>query len=155
MPRLTRNGGPLSAAPTVLALSGTTATPSRTLTLVNIVVAVLRAHGAEVDVWDLARHPLPTADPAFHHQPERHPSEVIQLLVHRAQQADAFVWGSPVYHNSYSGVLKNLLDHLEISQFEQNRLGSSAMAPAIEARRPVTTCVLSPEDCTPSPSPLR
>jgi NAD(P)H-dependent FMN reductase len=36
----------------------------------------------------------------------------VRRLAQLAEAADAFVWGTPVYHNSFSGVLKNTLDHL-------------------------------------------
>jgi NAD(P)H-dependent FMN reductase len=40
----------------------------------------------------------------------------VQALVQAVDHADAFVFGTPVYHSSFSGALKNLLDHLAIAQ---------------------------------------
>ena len=40
-----------------------------------------------------------------------------------AESCDAFVLASPIYHNSYSGVLKNALDHLAIAQFYYKPVG--------------------------------
>jgi NAD(P)H-dependent FMN reductase len=49
-----------------------------------------------------------------HH--ENH-SENFRWLAQQAAEADGFVWGTPVYHSSFSGVLKNTLDHLSSRQF--------------------------------------
>jgi NAD(P)H-dependent FMN reductase len=45
-------------------------------------------------------------------------SDPIKQLKQAAQSADAFVLGSPVYHNSYCGTLKTILDQLSSEQFE-------------------------------------
>src|SRR5699024_12018319 len=37
--------------------------------------------------------------------------------------ADAIMIGTPNYHTSYSGILKNALDHLSINEFEMKPVG--------------------------------
>lgn len=123
MPATDANAEESASHTTVLAFSGTTAVPSRTRALVDLVGRGLKTRGARLDVWDVAREALPIADPAHHARPDRHPDAAVRSLVRRAQVANAFVWGSPVYHNSYTGALKNLLDHLAIPQFERKPVG--------------------------------
>jgi NAD(P)H-dependent FMN reductase len=57
---------------------------------------------------------LPIADPAFHKSASEYPHDDVVRLDALARAADAFVLSTPVYHNSYSGVLKNMLDLLNI-----------------------------------------
>ncbi|WP_017547607.1 NADPH-dependent FMN reductase [Salinicoccus carnicancri] len=40
-----------------------------------------------------------------------------------AYEADAMMIGTPNYHTSYSGILKNALDHLSINEFEMKPVG--------------------------------
>ncbi len=79
--------------------------------------AILTERGAEGEVWDPGEVPLPLANPCYHRDPAEHPDPNVQALVGTADDSDAFVLVSPVYHNSYSAVLKNCLDHLAIAQF--------------------------------------
>jgi NAD(P)H-dependent FMN reductase len=88
-----------------------------------MVAVACELQGLEPLWHDLAEHDLGTADPAYHNAPERHPSSEVRALAALATRAEAFVLGSPVYHNSYSGVLKNCLDHLTIRHFEAKPVG--------------------------------
>ena len=96
----------------VFLLGGSLARPSHTSALLRVAEHTVRTHGAEADRWDLAERALPIADPAQHALPlgERHPRG--RELVAAARSADALVLASPLYHSSYSGVVKNALDHL-------------------------------------------
>ncbi len=98
-------------------ICGSTAELSHTRTVMRVVAAALTFHDLTPLWYDLREHPLPLADPRFHHSPREHPDPRVRDLIAQAGQAEAFVLGSPVYHNSYSGVLKNCLDHLTIEQF--------------------------------------
>jgi NAD(P)H-dependent FMN reductase len=68
-------------------------------------------------LWDLGADPLPIADPAHHRAPEHHPEAVVRRLIREVTRADALALASPLYHGSYSGVLKNALDHLSYDAF--------------------------------------
>ena len=85
--------------------------------------ARLDSLGAETFHWDLRERPLPIADPNHHDDPSRHPDPAVRDLVHLASEASGFVLASPIYHNSYSGVLKNALDHLSIGQIQLKPVG--------------------------------
>jgi azobenzene reductase len=102
--------------PAVLLLGGSLARPSHTSALLARLERELASRGAAVCRWDLAERPLPFADPAYHHRPQEHPSPAVRQLAAAASAADALVLGSPLYHNSYSALLKNALDLLSTTE---------------------------------------
>ena len=83
----------------------------------------LTAVGSRTLLWNLSERPLPVADPRFHDDPVMNADEHARALAECAAEADAFVLCTPIYHNSYSGVLKNALDHLSIPQFRYKPVG--------------------------------
>ena len=103
-----------SAPPTGAAyflLCGSTAEHSHTRAL----LARLAAHlgpGSAFEIWDLRSRPLPIADPGHHSRPDIHPEAVVREFVTKVDAAKAIALASPLYHGSYSGVLKNAIDHL-------------------------------------------
>lgn len=100
--------------PRVLILTGSVRTPSYTRALSRAVSRTLTSLGANVIEWDAREPLLPIADPEYHKSASTHPDPSIVRLDAEARSADAFVLATPVYHNSFSGVLKNTLDHLNI-----------------------------------------
>jgi azobenzene reductase len=100
----------------VLLVIGSVERPSYTHTNLEIIACLLREHGVCTDLWDLYEDPLPIFAPTCY-DPHTNESEAVRRLARLADKADAFVWGSPVYHNSFSGVLKNALDSLTTEQF--------------------------------------
>lgn len=107
----------MSDAPVrVLVVAGSLRRPSFTRAVCDATTDALVATGAVVDRWDVADPLLPLADPAFHRDPRRHPDPDVRRLVEAADTADAFVVSTPVYHASYSGAVKNVLDHLGLAQ---------------------------------------
>ncbi|WP_028935283.1 NADPH-dependent FMN reductase [Pseudonocardia spinosispora] len=106
--------------PRVLVIAGSVR-QSYTAALTRTVTEALIERGAHVDLWhDPA---LPTADPAYHRNPQDHPDPEVRRLVGLADEANALVLASPLYHNSFSGVLKNLLDHLSMEQLRYKPVG--------------------------------
>jgi azobenzene reductase len=97
-------------------LVGSMARPSRPSLLLARREQALVTRPVAVCRRDQAEWPFPFADPARHDRPARHPSPVVRQLAAAAGPADALVLGSPPYHNSYSGVLKNALDHLSVNE---------------------------------------
>ncbi|HEX7736248.1 MAG TPA: NADPH-dependent FMN reductase [Ktedonobacteraceae bacterium] len=98
-------------------LGGSAEYPSRILACLNFLAQAIQAAGEVAHVWDLAQQPLPILDPRASLDPAAPGNDRLKRLTVLADQADAFVWGSPIYHNSFSGVLKNGLDSLSIQQF--------------------------------------
>ncbi len=101
----------------VLLFSGSLRYPSHTYTNLKYVDGLIRERGAGTYLWDLFSEPLPMLNPKYHRNPHNNEFEVVRHLARLAELADAFIWGTPVYHNSFSGVLKNALDNLNTQQF--------------------------------------
>jgi azobenzene reductase len=107
----------------ILLISGSVRRPSHTLTLTKHIDGAFRNLGIEATHWDLGAQPLPIADPDHHDDPLNHSDRLVRRFVADASVSGAFVLASPIYHNSYSGVLKNALDHLAIEQFAYKPVG--------------------------------
>lgn len=107
----------------VLLICGSTRVPSYTRTNLQQIEGLLQQEKVTTHLWDLRDKQLPIADPIYHRDPHKNPDKGVQELVQLADRADAFILGTPVYHNSYSGVIKNALDNLTISQFEGKPVG--------------------------------
>ena len=90
----------------VMAVIGSLHQSSVTKVAVNHVAEGLRKQGAEVDVLDLSAEPLPlvNTDTTF-------TADYYGPLKERVKAADVFVLGTPDYHGSVSGALKNFTDH--------------------------------------------
>jgi azobenzene reductase len=101
----------------VLLLSGSLRHPSHTHANLKHMEGLLRKRGVGTYVWDLFSEPLPILNPKYHRNPHIHEFEVVRHLARLAKLADAFVWATPVYHNSFSGILKNAIDNLNTQQF--------------------------------------
>ena len=90
----------------VIAVAGSLRPGSVTRQALAIAVEGARAAGAGIDKWDLGRPRLPLFEESARELPE-----VVQLK-QRIKGCDALLVGTPVYHDSYSGPLKNALDFL-------------------------------------------
>jgi FMN reductase len=85
---------------------GSTSPTSVTRVAVEHTAELLRARDCEVDVLDLGTDPLPLFNPeASWNAPYYAP------LKERVIRADVFLLGTPDYHGSISGAMKNFLDH--------------------------------------------
>jgi NAD(P)H-dependent FMN reductase len=90
----------------ILVVVGSTHATSVTRVVILHVAAELRQQGCEVDVLDLHQEPLALLNvESTYAQPGFAP------LKARVEQADVFILGTPDYHGSMSGALKNFLDH--------------------------------------------
>ena len=89
--------------PRVLLIGGSHAEPSHTSALLRAAERCLALRGASTCRWDIAMRPVPPIRPG---------------LVAAARAADALVIGSPLYHNSFSGAVKDALDHLSARELE-------------------------------------
>lgn len=117
----------------VLLIVGTVRPGSRTRATVDVVAEQLEVNGVDTTVWDLGTDPVPMADPLYHANPFGHPDSAVRELAQAADAAHGFVLASPIYHGSYSGVLKNCLDHLAIDQFRRKPVGLIAHGKALNA----------------------
>jgi NAD(P)H-dependent FMN reductase len=101
----------------MMLICGSTAAKSHTRVLLKELSNNLDQLRIPNNTWDLREQPLPIADPDYHHEPERHPDPMVQRFIQAAREADGFALASPLYHGSFSGVLKNALDHLWYDAF--------------------------------------
>lgn len=92
--------------PRVMGVIGSLHEHAVTRTVMREVMEKLRVAGCGVDVVDLAAEPLPllNTDTSF-------ASPAFAALRERVLRADVFVLGTPDYHGSISGTMKNFLDH--------------------------------------------
>jgi NAD(P)H-dependent FMN reductase len=79
-------------------------------------------HGASTQFVDLREYDLPVFDA------DRRDAGDAELLRDHLQRADAIVLGTPMYHGSYSGVLKNAMDYCGFDEFEDTTVGLLAVA---------------------------
>jgi NAD(P)H-dependent FMN reductase len=81
-----------------------------------------RAVGGTGEILDLREYDLPPLDADIDAQGDS------DAVVRRIREADAVLLGTPVYHGSYSGVLKNAIDYCGFEEFEGKTVGLLAVA---------------------------
>jgi len=92
----------------ILGVSGSLREGSNTLLLVNKTLEYAREAGAETRLLDLREYPLPLYE--AHHNYDEH--EFVSQVIKLVDDCDALVLGSPEYHGSMSGAMKNFMDFL-------------------------------------------
>lgn len=97
--------------PKVLSLGGSLREGSRTLNVLEIALYGATLAGAETELLDLKKLPLPMYDDRK--DINTYPESVFTLL-EKVRQADGLILATPVYHGTLSGSLKNALDFLEL-----------------------------------------
>jgi NAD(P)H-dependent FMN reductase len=113
----------VSDEPNIVLFVGSVKPASHTASLVEYAASQLRERGASTTIWYPLERPLAIADPAFHLDATHNPDENTRWLNEKVEQSSAVVWSSPVYHNSYSGVLKNALDAIPVASFAGKPIG--------------------------------
>ncbi|KVO12722.1 hypothetical protein WK11_19365 [Burkholderia ubonensis] len=86
-----------------------------------VVAARARASGAEFDLVDLKQEFRHLHEPADYASPP--PGSQTERLRRRVARASGTVLATPVYHGSFSGLLKNALDHLQVGAFRHRAVG--------------------------------
>ncbi|NKE34666.1 NAD(P)H-dependent oxidoreductase [Natronococcus sp. JC468] len=109
-------------APSVLAVSGSLRDESYSRTALRYVLEAAAEAGAETQLLDLRAYDLPVYDPDVDGQGD---GEAAMELV---READAVALGTPVYHGSYSGALKNFHDYCGFDEYEDTTVGLLATA---------------------------
>ncbi len=92
----------------ILAVSGSMRDPCHTIVLARIAMEAAAEAGAEVQLLDLREVGLPMYE--AHLDYDDH--DAVKRVVETARWADGYLVGSPEYHGSMSGALKNWFDHL-------------------------------------------
>ncbi|HWM12164.1 MAG TPA: helix-turn-helix domain-containing protein [Solirubrobacteraceae bacterium] len=89
----------------ILVIGGSRSRPSRTRALLDAAEAALERCDVTAEVWDVGRI-------GRSGDGDRRPASTGDLRA-MARRAHAFVIATPTYHNSYSGLIKHALDHLD------------------------------------------
>jgi NAD(P)H-dependent FMN reductase len=106
----------------VVALVGSLRDASYTRRSTRVALETAAERGATTDLIDLRELDLPVFD-----ADGRKVGDALELQ-DRVQAADSILLGTPVYHGSYSSVLKNALDYCGFDEFEHTTVGLLAVA---------------------------
>jgi NAD(P)H-dependent FMN reductase len=107
---------------TVVAVSGSLRAHSYTRLALRRALAAAADAGADADLLDLRSVDLPPLNPDVDDQGDS------AAVTRRVRDADAVLLGTPMYHGSYSGVLKNALDYCGFDEFEGKTVGLLGVA---------------------------
>jgi len=102
---------------TAVAIAGSLRAESHTRTALGHALDAAEAAGADAELLDLRTFELPPLNPDADEQGDS------AAFARRVREADAILLGTPMYHGSYSGVLKNALDHCGFDEFEGKTVG--------------------------------
>ena len=105
------------AQPHVVAVCGSRREGSHTRKALKEALAGVEAAGGTTELLDLAELDLPPLDPDVDGAGD---GDVVRRTI---READAVILGTPMYHGSYSGVLKNALDYCGFDEFENTTVG--------------------------------
>lgn len=103
--------------PHVVALCGSLRDRSKTRVVLREALDAAGAEGASTELLDLREYDLPPYDP------DAETAHAARELGTQVADADAVVLGTPNYHGSYTGALKDALDHLGRDEFEDATVG--------------------------------
>lgn len=106
----------------IVALCGSQRDGSYTRHALERALAAARACGATTDLVDLSALSLPLFDPD-----DGDAGDAAELR-RRVGDADAILLGSPMYHGSYSSVLKTAVDYCGFDEFEGVTVGLLVVA---------------------------
>ena len=106
------------------ALCGSLRDGSYTRKALRVALAGAEEAGAEVELIDLRTFDLPFCDGS---EPEDQPGDAVRLCSAVAD-CHGLILGTPEYHGSFSGVLKNALDLMGFDEFEGKMIGLVGVA---------------------------
>jgi NAD(P)H-dependent FMN reductase len=106
----------------VVAVAGSLRETSYTRTSLRHALRAAERTGATTELLDLREFDLPVLDADLDEQGDS------ARFKERVRAADSVILGTPVYHGSYSGVLKNGLDHCGFDEFDDTTAGLLAVA---------------------------
>lgn len=108
----------------ILLIGGSAAENSHTTALLTYISKIAKKEfSCDVEVIDLRGLDLPNAKAEYHKKPKEFPDTNVVEFIEKIEESDALILGSPLYHGSYSGLLKNALDHLSWDAFRGKRVG--------------------------------
>ncbi len=109
----------------IVGICGSLRPGSYTRRAVQVALSGAAELGAETELIDLAAYDLVFCDGVG--DESTYPEDVIRLR-RAVQAAQGIILGTPVYHDSFSGVLKNALDLTGFREFEGKLIGLVGVA---------------------------
>lgn len=109
----------------VLGICGSMKAPSATATAVQVALIGAHAVGAEVEFIDLSDTGLPICD--GREDLSTYP-EIVQHFRSKIRACEGVIIGTPEYHNSMTGALKNAIDLCDWADFEHKMVGVIGVA---------------------------
>ncbi len=108
--------------PSVVGVAGSLRDGSYTRIAVAVALERAEARGAETTLIDLRTYDLPPFDPDDAEPPDA------TTFAAELRAADAVILGTPMYHGSYAGPLKNAIDYTGFEEFEHKTVGLLAVS---------------------------
>lgn len=109
----------------IVGIAGSMNTNSTTKQAINIVLEAAKAAGADIEMIHLADWKLPLYD--ARDDSTTYP-EIVHRFVKTISEADGLIIGSPEYHGSITGALKNAIDFLEGRQLRDKQVAIVGVA---------------------------
>src|SRR5579872_4400261 len=102
------------AAIRILGICGSMKPDSATAFVIKNALSAAKESGAEIQFYDISEHPLPFFD-------DRDDESTYPPNVHEfrslVKNSQGIIIGTPEYHNSFTGSLKNALDFCSSKEF--------------------------------------
>ncbi|MDL5361281.1 NADPH-dependent FMN reductase [Halalkalicoccus sp. NIPERK01] len=112
----------MADAPHVVAIPGSLREASHTRDALREAIRGVEGAGGTGELLDPREYDLPLLNT------DDDPAEGVDAFTAAVREADAVLLGTPMYHGSYSGVLKNALDHCGFDEFENKTVGLLAVS---------------------------
>ncbi|UPW00642.1 NAD(P)H-dependent oxidoreductase [Halorussus gelatinilyticus] len=110
--------------PHVVAICGSLRDESVTRVALETAIETVEDEGGEAELLDLREYDLPAYDP----DTDDADAGDADRLKREVRAADAILLGSPMYHGSYSSVLKTAIDYCGFDEFEHKTVGLLAVS---------------------------
>lgn len=121
----------------VVLLNGSPAVKSHTRGTLDYLEKEFLSLGHSPAIIDLLSFGLPTNNPIFHADAMQSDNEKVREFAQIISDANLVVLGTPLYHGSFSGLLKSALDNLDGPAFEDKKIllcsNSSGARSAVQA----------------------
>ena len=121
-----------------LIIVGSARVGSHTNALAKYLIGQLDEHDVDVDIFDLAEKPIHQLDFSGTTQAAEDIKKMLKSFRIKAMEADFFILGTPNYHGSFSGILKNALDHLNMDYFKMKPVGLIGNSGGIVSSEPLS-----------------
>jgi len=106
----------------ILLLNGSPAIPSHTSSTLNLLAELFQDSQHKCETINLLDLNMPTNDPIYSADAMESPNKIVRDLATKVKNAEIIILGTPLYHGSYSGLLKTTLDNLDGDAFEGKKV---------------------------------